>query len=178
MQNKRNKALKPESDEIYFTLKVSASDFKRSTPKRIKLTMDIGPEFSNYSQTDGSYNPNFNAERVREILNILSDEVIKKVVAYVHYDEPYYQRHLDMKRVAEIEQSKKSEEQKRADKRDIILSGVEKYIKSRSIKPGSIEDKRESRVNQIRFERYNPDDVYFSVLTLANGDMPPSGWPS
>lgn len=178
MQTKRNKALKPESDQIYFTLKVAASDFEKSTPKRIKLSMEIGPEFSNYSQSDESFNPNFNAERVREILNILSDEVIKKVVAYVHYDEDYYQRHVDMKKIHAIEQSKKTDEQKRAEKREIILENVEKYIKSRSIKPGSVEDKKESAVNQIRFERYNPDDVYFSVLTKANGDMPPSGWPN
>lgn len=178
MQPKRNKALKPKSDQIYFTLKVAASDFEKSSPKRIKLSMDIGPEFSNYSQSDESFNPNFRADRVREILNILSDEVIKKVVAYLHYDETYYQKHLDMRKVKEIEQSKMPDDEKRAQKREIIIAGAEKYIKSRNIKPGSVEDKKESAVNQIRFERYNPQHSSFSVLTDANGDKPPSGWPS
>src|SRR5262245_41186838 len=88
------------NSQITFNLKVAAI-FKDNTNElsKVKLVMDIGPEMT--SQFDEKqkdfYSPNFNANQVKYLLDKVSNEVIEKVVAYVHYQDDMFLANISEK---------------------------------------------------------------------------------
>jgi hypothetical protein len=158
------------NSQITFTLKVAAifKDDYAKEPSKVKVVMDIGPEITTPldEKEKDFYNPNFNANHVKYLLDKISNEVLKKVVAYVHYKDEKFISNIDKESLKGLE--KKSPKVKL----EVIHATTEKVFQSRDRNM-----ERERKVNQIRYEKVNPDKVLFSVLEAANGDMPPSDWP-
>ena len=85
-----NESKSKRTEQIHFTLKVSATDLPLTDGNfKIKLTMDFGPEFTQELTSEEGISPNFNATRVRTILNFVSDKVIRKVVEFIYLKEVY-----------------------------------------------------------------------------------------
>jgi len=69
---------------ISFSLNVIATDLPRDDKKfKMKIVMDFTPKFLPGQKKE---TPNFNGTRVHEILNFISNKLIKKVIEFIYYD--------------------------------------------------------------------------------------------
>ena len=70
--------------KINFTLKVTANDiYPENNAFKCKVVLDFAPPFKAVSSSQWL---GFHANKVRDLLNFISDRVIKKVVEGVYYD--------------------------------------------------------------------------------------------
>ena len=69
---------------ITFSLNVIATDLPFDHKDfKIKITMDFVPKFLDRQRRE---TPNFNGSRVRDILNFISNKLIKKVIEFIYFD--------------------------------------------------------------------------------------------
>jgi tRNA(Ile)-lysidine synthase TilS/MesJ len=152
---KRNR--KKKKDPISFTLKVVESD-----RKKLKLQLDFTPFFSNdfEPQIQKTY---FNANRVRNILNYIANDVIPKVIESLNKPNfaDYYKKRKGLKPGSTEYLAIEAQ----------IREQVERIIQSKQ----KI-DSREEKITSITFEKLSPETLVYTTESLANGDtMPPGG---
>jgi len=70
---------------ISFSLNVIATDLPMADKKnfKMKIEMDFAPKIPDGQKKEA---PNFNGTVVHEILNFISDSLIKKVIEFIYYD--------------------------------------------------------------------------------------------
>jgi len=170
------------ADQINFTLKVTATNLPVQDDNfKIKLSMDFGSEFiPDLMARDIS--PNFNARKVRNILNFISQDVIRKVIEFIYFKEEYIENGKPAKVMRDpeidriyLERSKYrtkrplSSKPGLKDEENRIAKVVEALIEN---------DRRTIHINEksianIRFEHLSPGVLSINVQKIVNGDMPP-----
>jgi hypothetical protein len=169
---------------INFSLRVIATDLPVNDPDfKIKVAMDFVPDF--IADTERT-NPNFNGKRVMEIMEFISDDVIRKVIEFIYYDRMNkyspQDKGDDFIKVLDIYDERKSRLEKMGKsvsdkKKDSILrygekeieSIVSKFIKKEKRTP----TKKENNVVNIRFEQFSPGTLTVSLQTVVNGEKRP-----
>jgi hypothetical protein len=171
-----------QQDQINFTLKVAATNLPMDHKDfKIKLTMDIGPDFTSdlTSRTGG---PNFNATRVRSILNFISGKVIQKVIEYI-YCKNYYVKDgkpyklINDDKINSIYAERSRYRQKKALDTKPGLKEEEEFI-ARFVNAIIDNEQREipiqeKNIESIQFEELSAGILSVSAKDIVNGDMPP-----
>jgi hypothetical protein len=170
------------ADQINFTLKVAATNLPMDHKDfKIKIAMDFGSGFTPDLTTRTS-GPNFNATRVRSILNFISGKVIQKVIEYIYCKNYYVKDGKPYKLIND-------------DKINSIYANRAKYRQKKALdtKPGLKEEEefiarfvnaiidnerreipvQEKNVESIQFEELSAGVLTVSARDIVNGDMPP-----
>ena len=171
---------KDNANEINFTLRVSAISSPQADPKnyKLKVSMDLDPEI--YTSFE-NYTPNFDAKQVREILDFISEDVIRKVIEHIYFDreskfresplalkDPGVQRAL--KETLEIYDARRKSKSKDYPGEEKIIAIVDNFINQRNPK---LITEEERNVTQVRYERFSASKTYYSVQERVNGDKRP-----
>jgi len=189
---------KTVAKKINFTLKVTANDID---PEKdafdCKVVLDFSPPFSARNNSDWQ---GFHANKVRRLLNFISDRVIKKVVEAIYYDRgvatydsakstyaptnghtlpPKYKEAMDIY------------DERRAKKKKNGTSHLDiKERKSKNVKDDNenciecivntlLKDTRrpiwgnEANVTRVTFQQQSPPSLTLETRTAVNGDKKP-----
>lgn len=185
---------KKKKAPISFSLNVIATDLPTDHEDfKAKIVFDFAPKFGTEPDT-----PNFNANRVHDLLVFISDRLLKKVVESVYYDRgnkdfckaselpdgydeamKIYNQRLRLKRKA------RKGDSSYLDYRELAPKSSRK-VKS-SQKPATIEDivgtffkkagrpvwDEETNVTRVTFEQLSPPTLTVESKTVVNGDKRP-----
>lgn len=179
---------------ISFTLNVIATDLPIDDPKfQAKIVFDSVPAFVAEAERHATQ---FNANRVYELLNFVSDRLVKKVIESVYYDRgnkltckarelparyddamKIYNERLRLKKKArkgnsaylDHKEHKSQVNKKNGSPQNCIEDIVDEFFKTK--KRPVWED--EKNVTRVIWEQLSPPSLTVETRTVVNGDKKP-----
>ena len=185
---------KKKKPPISFSLNVIATDLPIDDPKwKAKIVFDCAPKPGTESDA-----PNFNANKVQDLLVFVSNRLLKKVVESVYYDrdnedvckpdelpDGYYEAmkiydaRLRLKRKARKgdssyldyrEETPRSRKKTNSNQSLASINDIVEKFLTRNKRPVWDE---ETNVTRVTFEQLSPPSLTVETRTVVNGDKKP-----
>ena len=185
---------KKKKPPISFSLNVIATDLPIDDPKwKAKIVFDCAPKPGTESDA-----PNFNANKVQDLLVFVSNRLLKKVVESVYYDRDnedvckpdelpdgyheaikIYNARLRLKKKARKgdssyldyrEESPKPSKKTNSNPNPVFIDDIVGQFLARNKRPVWDE---ETNVTRVTFEQLSPPSLTVETRTVVNGDKKP-----